>query len=203
MSDEVSAGLRLFNAPADRNKAVILTELHRILPVETSVLEIGSGSGQHALHFSAAMPGWQWQCSDCGPYYDALKANIGDHPASNLPEPLYLDIADFPKSLTTQVVYCANVVHIMPQALMSKLIEGVSDALEPRGRFILYGPFKYGGQFTTPSNANFDHWLKQRDPLSGIRDIEALIDLAGKQGLQFIEDVSMPANNQLLVFGRD
>lgn len=200
MTDEVSGELRLFNGAAARNKSVILTELQRLLPAEARILEIGSGSGQHAIHFARAMQGWHWQSSDCEPYIEALRENIAAYPAANLPQPLYLNVAQFPSGLSADVIYAANVVHIMAERLIEPFVTSVAASLSEPGYLLLYGPYKYNGKFTTPSNEQFDLWLKSRDPDSGIRDIERVQALAGAQGLRLVEDVNMPANNQLLVF---
>ena len=190
----------MFNRAADNNKAPILAELKRLLIVGDTVLEIGSGSGQHAAYFAAEMPGITWQPTDRGPYFAALDANLSRVNLKNVEQVQYLDVEDFPDTLNADVAYCANVIHIMPEALIPRLFDGVRAALGDYGTFLLYGPFRYNGRCTTPSNEQFDAWLKEQDPIQGIRDIEAVSAEAERCGMQLAEDVSMPANNQLLVF---
>ncbi len=163
------------------------------------ILEIGSGSGQHAVHMAAALPHLTWQPTDQGEYFASLLENIERLAPLNVSPPLYLDIATsvFPP---TDHIYAANVVHIMPAALLPSLFRGAASALPTGGKLCFYGPFKYLGEFTAESNATFDEWLKARNPLSGIRDIETLQARAEAQGFHLLSDTPMPANNQLLVF---
>jgi len=190
-----------FSQPADNNKSHIKDELKRLFPASARVLEIGSGSGQHAVFMARALPWLTWQPTDRGDYYPGLVDNIERLAPANVSPPRYLDISasDWPE---TDHMYLANVLHIMPAALLQPLFEGASRILADKGKLCIYGPFKYGGKFTTTSNADFDQWLKARDPLSGIRDIETLQQLAAEQGLLLAEDKPMPANNQFLVFKR-
>jgi len=198
--DEVSAGFERFNRAADNNKAVILAQLQRLLKSGDRVLEIGSGSGQHAVFFSGAMPDVTWQPSDTEPYFSSLQSNLERVSLPNLLPPLHLDVSAFEVPGSFQAAFCANVFHIMPADLIEPMFDGVADALEPGGRFIVYGPFKYGGEYTTPSNAQFNEWLKSQAAHQGIRDIERLEGAASAVGMSLVEDNAMPANNQLLVF---
>ena len=197
---EVSAGFERFNRAADNNKSVILTQLLRLLGPGNRVLEIGSGSGQHAVFFADAMPDITWQPSDTEPYFPALRSNLERVSIANLMPPLYLDVSAFDAPGSFSTVYCANVFHIMPADLIEPMFDGVSKILEPGGRFVVYGPFKYGGEYTTPSNAQFNEWLLANGAHQGIRDIERLQESASAVGMSLIEDIAMPANNQLLVF---
>lgn len=200
---EVS-GFDGFNRAADNNKNAILTELRRLLPETGRVLEVGSGSGQHVVHFAEALPGIVWQPTDRGDYFDMLKSNLAKVSLPNVLKPIYLEASDFPASFSDtggfNAGYLANVLHIMAESFMASLFTGVSNSLREGGLCVIYGPFKYGGDFTTPSNAQFDEWLKSRDPLSGVRDIEVVEQVAESVSLGLIEDKAMPANNQLLVF---
>lgn len=198
--NEVSAGFERFNRAADNNKAVILTQLKRLLGTGEPVLEIGSGSGQHAVFFADAMPDITWQPSDTEPYFKALRLNLERVSIANLMPPCYLDVSAFNAPGRFNTVYCANVFHIMPADLIEPMFDGVAQALLPGGRFVVYGPFKYGGEYTTPSNAQFNEWLLANGKHQGIRDIERLQEAASAVGMSLVEDIAMPANNQLLLF---
>jgi cyclopropane fatty-acyl-phospholipid synthase-like methyltransferase len=200
MGNEVSANFELFNNAADNNKQFIADELKRLLVPGARVLEIGSGSGQHAVHVVNQLEDVSWQPADKEPYFGALERNLGRVSLSGIEKPVYLDVAQFDIAGRFDAVFCANVMHIMSADLIPSMMAGVGSLLESGGLFILYGPYKYEGAFTTQSNENFDGWLRSRDPLSGIRDIEVVQIQAKTHQLELIEDNPMPANNQLLVF---
>jgi cyclopropane fatty-acyl-phospholipid synthase-like methyltransferase len=200
MGNEVSANFELFNNAADNNKQFIADELKLLLVPGARVLEIGSGSGQHAVHVVNQLEDVSWQPSDKEPYFAALERNLGGISLSGIEKPVYLDVAQFDITGRFDAVFCANVMHIMSAHLIPNMMAGVGSLLDSGGLFILYGPYKYEGAFTTQSNERFDGWLKSRDPLSGIRDIEVVQAEAKTHHLELIEDNSMPANNQLLVF---
>ena len=158
------------------------------------MLEIGSGTGQHAAYFSVALAHLAWQASDVAENLPGIREWIAD------PAPLELDVdRPFP-SIAADAVYSANTCHIMSWPQVEKMFRGVAGLLPPRGVFAVYGPFHYGGRPTSDSNARFDAMLRQRDPQSGVRDFEAVRELAQMQGLALEEDNPMPANNRLLVF---
>jgi len=161
-----------------------------------SLLEVGSGSGQHAIRFATALPHVTWQPTDQGDYYPGLIDNISRLAPENVLPPRYLDLnlPEWPADV--DCLYSANVIHIMPAALLPQMFAS------PASRLMFYGPYKYDGEFTSDSNANFDLWLKDRNPLSGIRDIEVLLELAEKSGYELKSDTPMPANNQFLLFER-
>jgi hypothetical protein len=190
-----------FSQPADNNKGPISDQLKLLLPNPARVLEIGSGSGQHAIFMAQALPWLTWQPTDRGDYHPCLVNNIERLGPQNVKPAQYLDISgtDWPE---TDHIYLANVLHIMPAALLAPLFKGAAALLPDIGKLCIYGPFKYAGEFTSASNAEFDERLKDSDPLSGIRDIETLQQLAAKHGLSLVQDSAMPANNQLLVFER-
>jgi len=200
MGNEVSANFELFNNAADNNKQFIADELKRLLVPGARVLEIGSGSGQHAVHVVTQLEDVSWQPADKEPYFGALLRNLGGLSLSGIEKPVYLDVAQFDIAGRFDAVFCANVIHIMSADLIPSMMAGVGSLLDSGGLFILYGPYKYEGAFTTESNENFDGWLRSRDPLSGIRDIEVVQVEAKTHQLELIEDNPMPANNQLLVF---
>ena len=190
-----------FSQAAENNKTPILGVLKDWLKPGACVLEVGSGSGQHAIHFSQALPNVQWQPSDRPEVKSLLQSNTQHYRSSNLLTPITLDLAapNWPDG-RIDTVYSANVLHIVSADLGETMIKGAAQCLQAGGLFILYGPFRYGGSFTTPSNAEFDDWLRARDPNSGIRDFEWLDELARAGDLILQEDRSMPANNQCLVF---
>lgn len=161
-----------------------------------SLLEVGSGSGQHAVCFATALPHVAWQPTDQGDYYPGLVDNISRLAPENVLPPRYLDLTAPEWPDMVDCLFSANVIHIMPAALLPKMFAS------PANRLMFYGPFKYDSEFTSDSNANFDLWLKDRNPLSGVRDIEALVALAEKTGYELKNDTPMPANNQFLLFER-
>lgn len=191
-----------YSPAAENNKSSILSVLENYLCDGDRVLEIGSGSGQHAIHVSSALQNVLWQPSDRAVALPLLRANIREYGTPNLSEPIEINLGHLPESsrTPTQCVYSANVMHIVSKPLGGRLIRWAGEILVDRGFLILYGPYKYDGEFTTQSNADFDLWLKDRDPHSGIRDFEWVTQLATQAGLGLIEDHSMPANNQCLIF---
>ena len=195
---QLPSGITLinFSQAADNNKAPILEQLSSQLPSACSVFEVGSGSGQHALHFAAELPHVSWHPSDQGEYYPGLEANIAHSTLQNVQAPLYFDLEVPQWPTNIDCVYAANVIHIMPAKLLPALFQNPADTM------LLYGPYRYAGAFTSESNANFDLWLKERNPYSGIRDIETLLELAESNHYRLESDTSMPANNQFLVFRR-
>ena len=195
--------MQSFSEAAEKNKNHILLVLQEWLPTHARVLEIGSGSGQHALHIAAEMKSITWQPTERSEGMPDLTKNLSDYGSPNILKPLMLDLSSerWPK-VDMNCVYSANVMHIVKKNLGENLIRGVGDNLTEGGLLILYGPYKYGGDFTTQSNAEFDAWLKARDPNSGIRDFEWVAGLADQHGLLFKGDLPMPANNQLLIFQR-
>ncbi len=190
-----------FSQAADNNKAAILAVLADWLPQQANLLEIGSGSGQHAIHMAGELKHIYWQPSDRASVLPILTDNIAAYGSANIHTPISLDLVEDNWPVETfHCAYCANVMHIVSSELGEKLIRGAAQTLEEDGLLVLYGPYKYAGSFNTLSNADFDLWLKERDPQSGIRDFEWVRDLAAHSGLRLLEDRQMPANNQLLVF---
>ena len=192
-----------YSQAAENNKAPIADVMGKHLPPDASVLEIGSGAGQHALHMSHTFPGITWLPSERKAVVPILMANLALYESNNIQPPLVLDLADFTWSGDpVDAVYAANVMHIVSDSLGKRLVQLAADALRSSGLLMLYGPYKYNGQFTTESNAAFDQWLKDRDPASGVRDFEAVIATAQCSGLTLAQDHAMPANNQMLIFER-
>jgi cyclopropane fatty-acyl-phospholipid synthase-like methyltransferase len=195
-----SASVKPFAESCEENKAPILAVLSRLFAHTRCVLEVGSGTGQHAVHFAAAMPQLVWQTSDVAENLPGIRAWLHEAALANLPDPLILDVqADWPAG-PYDGVFSANTAHIMGWPEVEVFFAGVARVLAAGGCFALYGPFNYSGAYTSESNRNFDGWLKRRDPRSGIRNFDALNALAMRNGLRFDEDVEMPVNNRILVW---
>lgn len=165
------------------------------------ILEIASGTGQHAIHFAKRLPHLIWQTSDLPANHAGIEAWLTEAKLSNVLPPLRLDVRDptWPVS-KADGIFCANAVHIMSWDAVKSLFRGIGQILGPGGIACFYGPFNYGGKFTSASNARFDQWLKANDPESGVRDFEAINSLAEEQGLFLLKDVEMPANNRTLLW---
>ena len=189
-----------FSESCERNKAPILAVLREVFIQPARILEIGSGTGQHAVHFGAALPHLTWQTSDLPANHAGIRAWLEDAALPNVLAPLALDVNGPWPDGTYDGIFTANTLHIVSWELAQKLIAGVGTLLRKDGRLAVYGPFNYAGNFTSDSNARFDEWLKNRDPLSGIRDFEAVANCAEINGLHLEADQAMPANNRLLVF---
>lgn len=193
-------------APAvARNRDVILQVLARLLPPAGRVLEIASGSGEHAVHFARALPALLWQPSD--PALAALRSIAAHARAAALPNlqpPVRLDAgaAEWPVERADAMV-AINLIHIAPWSVAEGLMAGAGRVLPAGGLLILYGPFTVDGAHTAPSNAAFDADLRERDPLWGLRDVDAVAAAGAGRGLRLIERVAMPANNLVLAFRRD
>ncbi|XKE43805.1 class I SAM-dependent methyltransferase [Halomonas organivorans] len=194
---------RLHSPAVARNRQPILEVLTEVLPGRARVLELAAGSGEHALHFAGAHPGWDWQPSDPSPRarasIEAWRARTGP---ANLHEPLDLDVAgDWPVG-RFDAILAINLLHIAPWAVGEALMARAGDHLESGGVLFLYGPFRRGGRHTSESNAAFDADLRMRDPRWGIRDLEAVTAEAAAHGLEPEREVAMPANNLSLVLRR-
>ncbi|WP_114327282.1 DUF938 domain-containing protein [Candidatus Colwellia aromaticivorans] len=190
-----------FSQACENNKQPILTILHRIFAKQKHVLEIGSGTGQHAVYFAKNLPFLTWQTSDLSINHEGINQWIADLPSPNIRRPLTIDLADVqPLAENIDAMYSANTLHIISWTLVQKFFELVETQLAKNGTLCIYGPFNYQGKYTCESNANFDLWLKARDEHSGIRDFEAICQLATKAKFSLIEDIEMPANNRILLF---
>lgn len=192
-----------FSEACEENKAPILAVIQPLLQDCDAVLEIGSGTGQHAVHFAAQLPHLVWHTSDVTEHHPGIQCWLDEAGLPNTRQSLPLDVIRDPwPELNVQAVYSANTVHIMGWAEVEALFAGVGKLLPDAGLFMLYGPFNYNGQYTSESNARFDQWLQMRDPRSGIRDFEALNRLAEQAGMHLQQDYTMPVNNRLLVWQR-
>lgn len=168
------------------------------------VLEIGSGTGQHSVFFAPRLPQLVWQTSDLAEHHRGIQAWHAAQPAANLRPPLTFDLRDSawpqPEEGEIDAVFTSNTCHIVSWPLVQRLFTLAGTHLPDGGVLVVYGPFNYGGQFTSDSNRAFDAWLRQRDADSGIRNFEDITALAGQHGLQLQHDHAMPANNRTLVF---
>lgn len=193
--------VRPFSQACENNKDPIFAVLQEQLKCVSHVLEIGSGTGQHAIFFTQRLPHLTWQTTDQGEYFSQLKTLIEEENCASLPAPLLLDVSQpvWPVS-HCELIFTANTLHIMPWHCVEKLFSGIQRSLQPAGHFYLYGPFNYCGKYTSSSNELFDLRLKSNNPLSGIRDIETIISLAEESELELVADHAMPANNRLLHF---
>jgi SAM-dependent methyltransferase len=203
----------------ERNKQPILEVLARVLSVSSAgapaltrhpapargvVLELASGSGQHAVHFAASLPAFVFQPSDVDPENLAsIRAWVREARLANLREPLALDVLAEDWGVgSVDAIFNANMIHIAPWECCLGLLRGAARHLAPEGVLVLYGPYRVGGAHTAPSNESFDAGLRARDARWGVRDLEDVIAEAARAGLVFAERVPMPANNQSLVFRR-
>jgi cyclopropane fatty-acyl-phospholipid synthase-like methyltransferase len=187
----------------EQNRGPILSVIKPLLENCNSVLEIGSGTGQHAVYFAAQMPHLVWHTSDCAEYLPGINLWLDDAGLDNVRRPVELDVSrsKWPR-IHVDAVFSANTVHIMHWRDVETLFAGVGELLNKGGGFLLYGPFNYDGSYTSASNASFDLWLKNRDPDSGIRDLEELARLARQAGMYLVRDFEMPANNRILYWRR-
>ncbi|BBM01366.1 DUF938 domain-containing protein [Microbulbifer sp. GL-2] len=186
-----------------RNREPILGHLRRLLANSRKVLEVGSGTGQHAVYFAPQLPQLTWQTSERVDMLPGVRAWLEKQPAQNLRPPLALDVdKDWPE-LNVDTVFTANTLHIMSRGSVQRFFHKLHSVLQPGGQLIVYGPMKIDGVFVGPSNADFDLWLKERDPASGIRDLEWLDKLADDAGMQREELNYLPANNQLVVWRKN
>lgn len=201
-SEIANTMMKPYSESCDQNKQPILEVIEPIFASSTRVLEIGSGTGQHAVYFAKQMPHLTWHTSDCQPYLEGINKWLSDAALPNLMTPIELNVShsEWPVQLNINAVFTANSLHIMHQRDVINLIEGVARLLKPKGHFVVYGPFNYNGMFTSESNARFQQWLKTRDPSSGIKDFETVLSLAKGNDMTLLKDYEMPANNRILHF---
>ncbi|MBM7424521.1 DUF938 domain-containing protein [Spongiibacter marinus] len=192
-----------YSQACENNKLPIFSTLQPILNTLKSVVEIGSGTGQHAVHVARLHPQLQWQCCDQAEYLPGIQQWLDEAKLDNLPAPQPFEVNSSPwPSGDFQALYSANTLHIMSWASVERLFARIAEHGADLQWLFIYGPFNYLGQFTSASNAEFDQWLKSRDPMSGIRDAEAVSGLAAKAGFALHSDCEMPANNRLLIWKR-
>jgi cyclopropane fatty-acyl-phospholipid synthase-like methyltransferase len=190
-----------FSESCVQNRDPILAILRTLFTDRRHVLEIGSGTGQHAVYFAADLPHLVWQTADVPQHHPGIQAWLEEAALPNVLPPLALDVNDTAwRSGRYDAVFSANTLHIMGWPEVEKFFAGVGMVLEAGGILAVYGPFNYGGRYTSESNARFDAWLKARDPASGVRDFEAVDALARAHDLVLQQDIAMPANNRTLVW---
>ena len=195
--------MKPYSESCDQNRQCILDVLRVELAGRKRLLEVGSGTGQHAVYFAPEFPQLVWQTSDVPEYHAGINAWLEDRAVENILPPLALDVCKDPwPDEPYDAVFSANTVHIMSWPEVECFFAGIGSTLGAGGVFCLYGPFNYNGCYTSDSNARFDQWLKARDPLSGVRDFEALQEQAGRAGLVLQNDYEMPANNRTLVWSK-
>lgn len=188
---------------AERNKQPILEELQRVLPDGGTLLEVASGTGQHALHLVEGLPGWTIQPSEANPeHLSTLRRRVALSGNPRLLAPIPLDVTAPPPALEVTAIYCANMVHIAPWAACVGLFTLAGRLLPDGGPLLTYGPYSIHGTHTSESNARFDQSLKDRNPEWGVRDVDALEQLGESHRLSLAETRQMPANNLLLVWRR-
>jgi len=189
--------------PCDINKDPILEVLRGVFADRRHVLELASGTGQHAVHFARALPHLTWQTSELAKNHAGIQAWLDEAQLPNVFSPVHIDANDEQWPVGHfDAIFNANTVHILSWPEVVKLFAGIGRVLDQGGLLCLYGPFNYDGKFTSESNARFDVWLKSRDPLSGVRDFAALNVLAEAQGMTLLKDIEMPINNRTLVWQR-
>jgi SAM-dependent methyltransferase len=189
--------MKQFSPSCERNQAPILAVLQEVLPTRGTVLEIGSGTGQHAAYFAANFPHLIWQPSDLPENFPSIRAWSAEAALPNLREPLALDLLSREHlQLSAHAVVCINTIHIVSWSGVENLFAYAGRVLPAAGAFYVYGPYRYANRPLEPSNEAFDQWLKARDPASGIRDFAAVDALAAQNGLRLAGDRAMPANNR-------
>ena len=197
-----------YSPACERNREPILAVLRTHFADRRQVLEIGSGTGQHAVHFAAAMPWLTWQCSDRAAYLPGIRQWLHEVALPNTPAPVELDVAvgTWPRAgegkIRFDAAFSANSLHIMGWSEVEAFFTGLRTALAGDATLVVYGPFNTGGAYTSDSNRDFAASLRARDPRMGIRDVEAVDALARAIGLQLVDDIAMPANNRCLVWQR-
>ena len=188
-----------FSEACLQNRTPILEVIQPLLKTCQTVLEIGSGTGQHAVYFTEELTHINWQTSDRSEHHQGIKAWLQDANNPKIQAPLALDVLqdDYPQQ-QFDAIFSANTLHIMSKPAVASFFKVVEACIQPQGVVMVYGPFNYGGQYTSDSNAQFDGWLKSRDENSGIKDFEWINQLATAVGLQLQNDHAMPANNRIL-----
>jgi SAM-dependent methyltransferase len=190
-----------YSESCEQNKELIYSVISPLFSTYSNVLEIGSGTGQHAVYFAKKMPHLTWFCSDCPSYLEGINMWLADAGLANVVPPFELNVSSsiWPV-FDVDAVFTANSLHIMHQQDVVNLMRGVGKLLKPGGSLVIYGAFNYNGSYTSASNQSFDQWLKHRDPLSGIKHFEEVERLANNNGMLLATDYKMPANNRILHF---
>ncbi len=193
--------MKPFSQACLNNREPILDVLRRVFANSRRVLEIGSGTGQHAVYFAEQLPHLHWQTSDLAENHAGINAWLDEFCGDNLSRPLKLDVTSgiWPCE-KVDAIFSANTAHIMSWEAVQQMFAGIPEVLDSGGVMALYGPFNYHGAYTSDSNQRFDVWLKTQGLHRGIRDFEQVDGLAHQAGMTLMEDNAMPANNRLLVW---
>jgi hypothetical protein len=192
-----------FAPSSERNRGPILELLRGVFADRRRVLEIGSGTGQHAVHFAAGMPWLSWQATDVEAHLPGMRAWLDEAALPNTPPPFALDVTGAWPEGRWDAAFTANTLHIMPWSAVERLFDALPAVLGPGAVLAVYGPFNVGGRFTGPGNAAFDSALRAADPARGIRDLEAVDALARRAGFGPVAVHPMPADNRCLVWRLD
>lgn len=188
----------------ERNKEPILGVLRTCFADRVEVLEIGSGTGQHAVHFARHLAHLTWYPTEQLGFLEHLTARVMSEGGSNLRPPTVLDVRQSVWPVrSVDAVFTANTLHIMSWPEVMAFYHGVGAVLAPGGIMCVYGPFRYDGRYTSDSNREFDKMLKERDPASGLRDVQAIAELGCQYGMRLMADHDLPAFNRLLVFAKE
>jgi hypothetical protein len=195
--------MKPYSESCERNQVSILKILKETFSNQQRVLEIASGTGQHAVYFGRALPHLLWQTSELAKKHEGILAWLDEEKLTNVLPPLIIDVNDaqWPVEIV-DTVFNANTVHIISWEEVRRMFAGIARVLSVSGILCLYGPFNYEGKFTSESNARFDTWLKSQNKNSGVRDFEAINQLAETHGLYLLRDVTMPCNNRILIWQR-
>ena len=190
-----------YSESCDQNKEPILSVISALFSTCSNILEIGSGTGQHAVYFAEKMPQLKWYSSDFLLNIEGINMWLADAGLVNVVPPFELNVTSSPwPDFDVDAVFTANSLHIMHQQDIVNLMRGVGKLLKTDGSLVIYGPFNYNGFYSSASNESFDCWLKHRDPLSDIKHFEEIECLANNNGMRFAEDYEMPVNNRILHF---
>ena len=201
MPDNVS--IKPYSESCEQNREPILSVIKPILEAAGSVLEVGSGTGQHAVYFASMMPHLHWYTSDCASHLQGINLWIAEAGLGNVHAPFELDVSSSSWPLfDVDAIFSANSFHIMSELDAENMMAGSGLLLKAQGSLIIYGPFNYDGEYTSESNRRFDDWLKGGDPESGIKDFEWINELASQHGMTLVKDYEMPANNRILHFSK-
>ncbi len=192
--------MKPFAESSEQNKGPILDILKIEFEGRLRILEIGSGTGQHATYFAEKLPQLHWTCSDLEENHAGIRMWLEEARRDNIAGPLLLDAREDWPPLSFDAVFSANTIHIMSWNAVQGMIRNTGKILPPNGKLCLYGPFIYNGEHTAESNAQFDSHLKSHDPLSGIRDVSKLRTLIRQQNMDLVKDYEMPVNNRILIW---
>lgn len=196
--------MKQYSQACEENRDPILAVIREIFADAHNILEIGSGTGQHAVYFARHLPHLTWQPADLPENNASIQAWREESGLENVLPPIELDVTTnaWPDGVYDGL-FSANTTHIMSLSEVQNMFSGIGNLLQTGALCCLYGPFNYYGAFTSDSNKQFDNWLKSRDPASGIRDFEVIAELADANGFVLMDDIEMPVNNRLLVWKKD